>query len=256
MSETGWRRYSLSPETAAWADHAADIASRVLADPANAHWYRGDRTWFAGVDCLPNDETGRLSGGPALSGGFLDDIPQAPLHPAQVSAVFPGYPKPMEGESAAASRFRRTRDGAHVDGLLPIGPDRRRMIREPHAYILGLPLSINGEGESPLVVWEGSHALMRAAFELVLAPYDVEDWPDVDLTDVYQATRRQAFETCRRVTVPGVPGEAVLLDPLMLHGIAPWAAGSEGPRIVSYFRPETDHLTWLRRPLFEGGGRV
>ncbi len=55
-----------------------------------------------------------------------------------------------------AFRFRLNRDAAHLDGLLPIGPDKRRMVKEPHAWILGLPLNACGAGASPLVVWEGS----------------------------------------------------------------------------------------------------
>lgn len=250
--DPGWRKYRYSAEVAAWARHAHGQAQAVLRDPGHAHWYRGENTWFAGVDCLPNDTSGRLPDGPPLVGEFLEDLPETVLHPAQVSAVFPGYPKPMKGETEAAARYRRTRDGAHVDGLLPIGPDRRRMIREPHAFILGLPLTDGSAEESPLVVWEGSHLVMRRAFRSVFSGHPADAWPDVDLTEVYHAARREAFETCRRVTLPGVPGEAVVLDPLMLHGIAPWTAGDGPPRLVAYFRPETDLDTWLTRPLLEG----
>ena len=47
--------------------------------------------------------------------------------------------------------------------MSPIGPERQRMLRERHAWLLGLPLSETSAGASPLVVWEGSHHLMRRA---------------------------------------------------------------------------------------------
>jgi hypothetical protein len=37
---------------------------------------------------------------------------------------------------------RLVSDAAHVDGLLAEGPEKRRYVREPHAYILGVTLSI------------------------------------------------------------------------------------------------------------------
>ena len=39
------------------------------------------------------------------------------LHPAQLSVIYPGYPKPRVGESEAAGRYRVKRDAAHLDGL-------------------------------------------------------------------------------------------------------------------------------------------
>ena len=118
-------------------------------------------------------------------------------------------------------------------------------MREPPLYILGIPLTDNAADASPLVVWEGSHRIMRDTFQEALSHAPHEMWPDVDLTDVYQAARRRVFETCRRVTLPGKVGEVVLLDPMLVHGIAPWEADEAGPRIVAYFRPQTDIGTWL-----------
>ena len=39
------------------------------------------------------------------------------LHPAQLSVIYPGYPKPRVGESEAAGRYRAKRDAAHLDWL-------------------------------------------------------------------------------------------------------------------------------------------
>ncbi|MBT8409761.1 MAG: hypothetical protein KJN93_09060, partial [Alphaproteobacteria bacterium] len=133
--------------------------------------------------------------------------------------------------------------------LLPIGPKRRRMLREPHAFILGLPLNDTGPGASPLVVWEGSHRILQGAIGAALAPHKPATWPDVDLTEPYQAARRRCFETCRRVPLHAAPGEALLLHRAVLHGMAPWEDGAAAPpegRIVAYFRPTTTLRTWLR----------
>ena len=88
-----------------------------------------------------------------------------PYHKAQVSITYPGHPKPREGESDAAFQFRKILDAAHVDGILGIGTPKRRFVREPHAYILGMPLNDFDAGASPMVVWEGSHQIMQAAFQ-------------------------------------------------------------------------------------------
>ena len=123
------------------------------------------------------------------------------------------------------------------------------MLREPHAYILGLPLSEASADASPLVVWEGSHRIMRYAFADVLGAHPVEGWADIDLTEVYHAARRTCFDTCTRVALPAKPGEATLVHRLALHGVAPWGddakAGPDG-RMIAYFRPELpDWSAWL-----------
>jgi hypothetical protein len=154
--------------------------------------------------------------------------------------VYPGYPQRSVEETEAAFGFRLRRDAAHLDGLLPVGAARRRMVREPHAWILGIALNDCGAGASPLVVWEGSHVVLRSALREAFAGHPVEDWSDVDVTDAYQAARARVFETCRRVEVPQRVGEAVLLHRLMLHGVAPWVEGAEAPeegRVIAYFRP-------------------
>ena len=94
---------------------------------------------------------------------------------------------------------------------------------------------------APVVVWEGSHTIMRRAFAAALAGHAEADWPEVDVTDAYHAARREVFDTCRRVTIPARPGEAYVIHRLALHGVAPWAEGAgaeaEG-RAIAYFRPE------------------
>ena len=58
------------------------------------------------------------------------------------------------------------RDAAHLDGVLPVGSDKRRMVKEPHAWIVGLSLNAADAGAAPLVVWEGSHLVMGAALRV------------------------------------------------------------------------------------------
>ena len=121
------------------------------------------------------------------------------------------------------------------------------------AYILGLPLTDCGAGASPLCVWEGSHIIMRRAFEAALSDVPQDAWDRVDLTEIYQAARRDVFETCPRRLVPAKPGESYIVHRLALHGVAPWEDGAEAPdegRMVVYFRPEWTETRdqWLTAP--------
>jgi hypothetical protein len=201
-----------------------------------------------GLDLLPNDATGRV-GGVDLPWADLGLVCE-PLHRAQLSTIHPNYPQPSAEESATAYAFRLNRDAAHLDGLLPIGADRHRMVKEPHAWILGLPLNLSDA--SPLVVWEGSHLILQAFLREALAPHKPETWGDVDVTQAYTAARRRIFDTCPRIPLQVRPGEATLLHRLTLHGVAPWAAGVTAPpegRIIAYFRPLMGTVQdWLLNP--------
>lgn len=245
VSGAGWRRIGPDPEIAAWAAAALPVARRVLAESAEP--WRCGGTWFVGVDALPNAADGGI-GGAVFPWRALGLAPE-PLHPAQLSVIRPGYPRPSAEESPAAFAFRRDRDAAHLDGLLPDAAKRRR-IAEPHGWILGLPL--NTAAAAPLIVWEGSHEILRAALLEALAPHPPELWGEVDITDAYTAARRRCFETCRRIALPAAPGEATLLHRLTLHGVAPWAPGDLAPpegRVIAYFRPQLATVAeWLRAP--------
>ncbi len=229
--------------TSAWAQAARQVALDVVKTPGDL---RHGKTWRVGVDDLPNTPDGSIGGVP-LRGLWEAEI-TAPTtwHPAQLSVVYPGYPQQDPDETDANHRFRLNRDAAHVDGLLPQGPNKRRHLREPHAFVLGLPL--NDATGSPLVVWPGSHVMMQAAFARCFAGVDVDSWGDVDVTDAYQAARREVFARCQRVEVPASPGEATLVHRHLLHGVAPWGQGNapaEG-RMIAYFRPQVADLRdWL-----------
>lgn len=248
----GWQVFAPDPRTRAWADAARGAADRALADPANAGWFRHGCTWFAGVNVLGNADDGSVGGVP-LAGPALDVVREAGLWPAawdraQVSVVFPGYPRRDPGETEAAHRYRRTRDAAHLDGLLPVGPDRRRMLRETHAFILGLPLSHADASAAPFTVWENSHLILGRALSDALLRHPPDAWGDIDVTEVYHAARRRAFEACPRRILHAEPGGAYLVHRHALHGVAPWDEGARADpagRMIAYFRPALAPDRWL-----------
>jgi hypothetical protein len=229
----GWRRIA-GPGLAAWAAAAAAPARAALV--AGGDWRCGG-TWFVGVDALPNDAAGGI-GGVAFPWGETGLAP-CTVHRAQVSATRPGYPQRDPGEGEGAFRFRKERDGAHLDGLLPVGPERRRMVKEPHAWVLGVGLAGGDPGAAPLVVWEGSQRILGPALARALARAG-GDPASADVTEAYVDARAEALARCPRRALPMRPGEGVVLHRHLLHGVAPWTAGAEGgegPRIVAYFRP-------------------
>ena len=240
----GWCRVPYDASIAAWVDAAKPAAQAAVNDPAFAQWLRHGKTWFAGVNALPNDGAGRVHSSGPMPKPILKTLENLDLafttwDRAQISVIYPGYPQQDPGETDTAHRFRRNRDAAHVDGLLPVGPTRRRMLQEPHSFVLGIPLSQTAA--SPLVVWNQSHTLMQQALGQVLNQHAPNDWPTIDITDAYQAARRTAFNICQRVTVTARPGEAYVVHRLALHGVAPWKPTDTAPpegRMIAYFRPE------------------
>ncbi len=256
--DDGWCRFRYDPKLANWIERTLPAARASVAAPANAQWLRCGGTWFAGVNVLANDASGAVDGGVELSGQAVDfihdilDLRGFDWEPAQVSVCYPGYPKPMASESEAAYRYRLKRDAAHVDGLIPVGAQRRRHLREYHGFLLGIPMFETSDGAAPFVVWRGSHKLIRDAFAALYDGQAPESWQDVDATELYQSTRREIFETCERVVVTAKPGEVYLVHRLALHGVAPWApsatAGPDG-RMIIYFRPEIGGpADWLNAP--------
>ncbi|MEQ8667284.1 MAG: hypothetical protein RIC16_16310 [Rhodospirillales bacterium] len=242
----GWCRFGPDDRLRAWVRAALPAARATVHDPAHAQWHRYQDTWFAGVNVLPNDTTGAVDHSGPLAGNavhFIADalaLPDIAWDKAQVSVCYPGYPMPMAGESEALHRFRRDRDAAHVDGLLREGPERRRYLREYHAFILGIPMVPFGPTASPFVVWNGSHDLVRAAFRTRFGNLPPKQWPREDVTEAYHAVRQRVFETCERIPLHAGPGEAFLVHRLAVHGMAPWENGADaGPdgRMIVYFRP-------------------
>ena len=247
LRTAGWAKFAADADLKAWVDHVAPIAAALSRHPSHrADWLRHGGTWFAGVNILANDAQGLVQQGPELRGAVVDCLtalhgPMS-LDRGQISVTYPGYPAFDGTESAAAHRFRVNRAAAHVDGLLANGPERRRFLHEPHQYVLGIPLGLSSAEASPLVIWEGSHNIIRAAFNSVLDRLPVAQWGSVDLTEIYHQARKDCFEHCPRKSILAQPGECYVLHRLALHGIAPWGAGAKAPpegRIVAYFRPQT-----------------
>ncbi|EEE36247.1 hypothetical protein RKLH11_80 [Rhodobacteraceae bacterium KLH11] len=253
----GWVRFPYDDALVGWAEQALPAARASVTDPAFARWHDCEGTWFVGVDALDNDAQGRVAGSSALGGAAIEmayrQFGPIDLHKGQVSVIYPGYPKPRQGESESAARYRAKRDAAHVDGLKPNGPARQRRVDEPHAWVLGIPLTEASAGAAPMVVWEGSHKILGAAFRRALKDVPQKDLARTDVTATYQAARREVFDSCPRIELPARPGEAYLLHRHCLHGVAPWADGAQaGPdgRMIAYFRPELPGgvAQWLESP--------
>jgi hypothetical protein len=254
----GWVKFSRDDAIAAWVDHVTPLALAVRTDPDQiANWLRAGGTWFVGVNALENDRDGRVGGGPALAGKLRDFIETRfgwhALDRAQVSITYPGYPQPDPYESEAGFRYRRDRDSAHLDGLKPELPGGRRCVDEAHAYVIGIPLNQTDDRASPLVLWEGSHRIMREAMKAAFDGVPADQMRRHDITQAYQAARREVCETCPRITLAADPGEAYLLDRFTLHGVAPWKDGAIAPpegRMIAYISPDLPGgvRDWLTLP--------
>ena len=244
LDDDGYQVFDSTAEVRDWAAAAHARAVPLAQDPQmQAANLRHGKTWFVGVDALPNDRAGAVGGVP-LNGPWQGHI-TAPdhWHAAQLSIIYPGYPKQDAAETDANHRDRIMRHAAHVDGLLPEGPTRRRFLREPHAFILGLPL--NTCAASPLMVWPGSHKIMGAALRRAIGSADPGT---VDLTEPYQAARRDVFVQIDPQPLQAAPGQSMLLHRHLLHGVAPWEPALEGPpegRMVAYFRPQSSAVELL-----------
>lgn len=246
LNAQGWIEFAPSDTARAWARVARRVAGRLTSDPTMKSCnLRHGSTWFVGVDALPNDTAGALEGVP-LEGPWQAYVPRAlPFHRAQLSVIYPGYPRRDPDQSEANHRFRVKHKAAHVDGLLPEGPQRRRFAREFHAYILGIHLDATQAGAT--LVWPGSHKVMGAAFRAAVGSGPVDQ---VDLTDVYQSARRCVLETTDPVPLTGEPGASFLLHRFALHGTAPWSGQDDADaRMTAFFRPEfASPDLWLNAP--------
>ncbi len=242
FNELGWCRFPADTPILSWVDSIRREAESCLSDPALAHWWRYQHTWFVGVNCLANDDRGRVNKGPGLAGAAVNFIEQTlgstlQLDQGQISAIMPGYPRADPDQTEASFRYRLKREAAHVDGLLL--EDGERYAREYHAYILAIGLHDVESGASPFVVWNGSHKLIHRSLRSELDAYPEHQWPSIPIGDVYKQARRSAFDECQRVELSLNAGEAVLVHRLMLHGTAAWQSDQRGARVLCFFRPQT-----------------
>ncbi len=258
FQDFGWLHFKFDPALLKWVDCVMPYAKAAVTAPENSEWLRCDGTWFVGVNLLPNDSHGRVGNSDAIGGQAISFLKQnssvAGLHldKAQISVCYPGYPKPSITESDSLHRYRLNRDGAHLDGLLAIGKNRRRYLKEPHAYILGIPMTDFNVDAAPPIIWQSSHKLVRTAFSEAFSDIPQEHWADIDITDIYHNLRKEIFEKCPRIQLELKRGECVLVHRLALHGIAPWgetATASQDGRMICYFRPTfTNPKDWLCAP--------
>ena len=246
LAGQGFACFAATDRSRAWATAALARARGIIADPeARAANLRHGETWFVGVDALPNDVDGSIDSVP-LCGPWQDHLPQiGPLHRAQLSVIYPGYPKQDAGESDGNHRYRLRRGAAHVDGLHPVGPDRRRRALERHAYILGI--SLDGSRAAPTLCWPGSHRVLGAALRDAIAE---DDPAQVDVTEAYHKARAQVFDQIEPVALSGPAGSSFLLHRFTLHGTAPWRDERDAARVTAFFRPDWigAHRDWLAVP--------
>lgn len=233
-----------------WAQEARIRALNIASDPGlRDKWLRHDGTWFVGVDALDNAPDGSIGDAPLIGPWKPHISPPMQWHRAQISVVYQGYPGRDAADTEAAHAYRRDRFAAHLDGLLPVGQDRRRMLREPHGFILGLPLNEASPGASPLVVYEGSHHVILEVFQSLFRDLSGDAYADTDVTEAHHAARRRVFDRCSPRKLPLLPGQSVLVHRMAIHGIAPWKTGAWGPkegRMMAYFRPVLpDPAQWM-----------
>lgn len=252
FARLGWQKFSFDKARLRWAQRAHQVARRVASDPEMVRlWLQCQGTWFVGVEALPTNIVGQIEDVPldAVLGDFLQSYALAPMPPAQLSIIHEGYPKPRDGESEAGFRYRRDRDAAHVDGLHGLGSPKRRFLKEAHAFVLGVPLNQCDSAASPMVVWEGSHHIMREAFGRCFKAKSPKTWSEIDVTDIYISARKKVFDNCPRRVVHANLGEAYAIHPLTVHGVAPWQERAIAPkegRMIAYFRPEFENWeNWL-----------
>ena len=68
--------------------------------------------------------------------------------------------------------FRSRRFSRFLAEFNPIGKEKIRKLKEQHAFILGIPVTLSSKKASPLVVWEGSQKIVKHYFKKSLSNVD------------------------------------------------------------------------------------
>ena len=221
------------------------VLKRLNSNQLDTKQFKCGGKWFVGVNFLDNDKNGRLDNfefdGIAVR-AIKDHFGELFKFwdKAQVSICYEGYPKPSDDETSAAFAFRKNKFGAHVDGILPIGKSKRRYAREFHTFILGIPLESYDIFAAPLVVWEGSHQIVRGYLSKKLLNTSVKSWKNIDITQTYHEARKEIFLKCRKKIIMVPAGGSYILHRLALHGVMPWKKTGDleaNSRKIVYFRP-------------------
>ena len=258
--DNGWVKFKYDAKLYDWLKTVSrEVFSEIQNHDNRNNWLRYQGTWFSGVNVLKNNIQGAVVGGLRLdtdsSRWALEkfNVKEIKWDKGQVSVCYPGYPKPAHSESLAAFKYRLKKAAAHVDGLHPIGKEKIRKLKEQHAFILGIPVTLSSKKASPLVVWEGSQKIVKHYFKKSLSNVDPNDWGNIDLTTLYHQARREIFQSCRKVEIHATPGESYIVHRMALHGVAPWdgrAKADKDGRVIIYFRPEVkfSKMGWLNDP--------
>ena len=244
--ELGWRFFPEDKHMFEWANHAKRWVKKKLSKGQYTDsQLRCAGTWFVGVNFLENNSIGELGDVDFYSRPIMEVMTEfgnyvSGWDQGQVSICYPGYPKKMSDESEAAFKYRKQMFGAHVDGILPMGKNRRRYFKEAHAFVLGIPLSSFNKDAAPLVVWEKSHLIVRSMIWKKLKDFEVRTWSDIDITETYHEARRLVFRVCKPKIIWAPVGSGFIVHRHTLHGIKPWASGGVSEdcgRMIAYFRP-------------------
>ena len=255
FNKVGWTVFERDEALSSWVCQAKKNVRRAmdLKDLKN-NQFRSNGTWFVGANFLKNDVAGKLDN-VALDGEAFKAITERYgrifnyWDEAQVSICYEGYPKMSQIDTEASFNYKKNRFGAHVDGILPVGKAKRRYAKEYHSFIFGIPLVSYNEFAAPLVVWEGSHHIIRTYLAKKLLKIPINLWKDEDITEVYHEARREAFFQCKIKIIVAPVGASYILHRLSLHGIMPWektGCSEDGRRMIAYFRPIlNDGYFWL-----------
>ncbi|MDG2355629.1 MAG: hypothetical protein P8L82_06390 [Paracoccaceae bacterium] len=266
--ENGWCFLDNHIENCRWIKAAkANIRNKFRQKEYRDSDFRSGATWFAGINFLDNGIGGDVDGisfssvlWSQISGNFGVNIKY--WDAAQVSICWQGYPGKDPSESEKSFKYRLKKYSSHVDGLIPIGPSKRRFAKEFHAFILGIPITNNRVDSAPLMIWEGSHKIFRNMFSKAFAGLSENEVSNLDVTEIYQKYRRKVFTTCPVKKVFSHNNQPYILDRHLLHGMGPWSAAIDDSllqhrnnlfrinpmsgRIVIYFRPAYKNpLDWI-----------
>ena len=111
--ENGYCVFEADSEIRAWVSRTLPAALKAVHLEQNKHWLRHGNTWFAGVNVLDNDATGKVNNGLAIQGQaarFLREKLKADMNKldrAQVSVCYPGYPLPSSREDSTGFAYRK-----------------------------------------------------------------------------------------------------------------------------------------------------
>ncbi len=247
MANQGWHRLAANAALLNWSQAHLPAAQACMQATQNLQWWRYQDTWFAGVNALDNDKLGAVANNPSLPKSLLTSLanycesPIKPLDQGQISAIFPSYPQIDPQQSTAANRFRQEHFAAHLDGLVPLGTQRRRHLTEQHSFILGISLTEHPPAAAPIMVWPGSHQRIQQWLINTLEGMPPNQWQEVDLTYAYQTLRHQILHDTQPQALHLAKGEAYVLHRHIIHGMGHWPEdledGHQQGRIIAYFRP-------------------